>query len=339
MTLAHTSSSLRRIRELDLADYEPGTTTHAWLHVINNGLGEPVRIPLIIARGDTDGPVFGLTAALHGNELNGIPVIQDLMRGINPRELKGTVVGVLVANVPSFLAETRKFSDGVDLNHIAPGRANGDCSQLYMHRLVDRIVSRFDYLIDLHTASFGRVNSYYIRADMSSNNVARMARLLHPDIILDNPPTSHTLRGHAARTGAHAITLELRDPHRFQAGVVKDSLNGIRNILSDIGMFPGTPRPFDDDAVTTVCDSSYWLYTNEGGLLTVLPAVGERVAAGQEIAVVKTVFGETVKSLSSPESGIVIGKSVNPVNQSGSRILHLGRNPAERSFPCIVDCQ
>ena len=327
-------SDPKHIHHLNLDRFEPGTITENWLHIINNGIGEAIRIPILVAKGAKEGPVFGLTAALHGNELNGIPVIQKLFAGIDPSKLAGTVVGVLIANVPGFLEETRKFNDGVDLNHLAPGRQNGDCSQLYVHRLIDRIVNRFDYLIDLHTASFGRVNSYYIRADMSCKETARMARLLHPEIILDNPPNDYTLRGHASLHGTKSLTLELRDPHKFQTNVIRDSLNGIQNVLTDLQMLPGDISPYDDDDLeTTVCDGSFWIYTDEGGILSVLPALGDVINEGDEIATVKTIFGRNVKSIHAPESGVVIGKSVNPINQSGSRVLHLGRNPKQRLFP------
>lgn len=326
-------SEPQHTRWLEVDDFAPGTKNHAWVHVINNGLGEAIRVPIIVARGAKDGPVFGLTAALHGNELNGIPVIQQLFAELDPNELSGTVVGVLVANVPAFIEERREFTDGVDLNHIAPGKPQGDCSQLYVHRLIDRIVSRLDFLIDLHTASFGRINSYYIRADMSCSANARMARILHPDIILDHPPNGYTLRGHASQNGIRSITLELKDPHRFQFGVIDECVVGIKNILIDIGLMPGVIQPYDDEESTWVCDGSYWLYTDEGGILTVLPRLGDQIQEGDDIAVVRTVFGEVSKVIRAPESGIVIGKSVNPVNQSGSRILHLGRNPLKNKFP------
>ena len=66
------------ITELNIEQTPPGTIGEYWLHIINNGIGEPVRLPILVARGVEDGPVLGLTAAIHGNELNGIPVIQKL---------------------------------------------------------------------------------------------------------------------------------------------------------------------------------------------------------------------------------------------------------------------
>ena len=179
-------------------------------------MGQPVQVPIIVARGHQDGKVLGLTAAVHGNELNGIPVIQRIFGEIDINELKGVIVGVPVVNVPSLHRKKRRFIDGTDLNHIMPGKANGTVSQVYAHRVVTRIIHQFDYLIDLHTASFGRINSYYIRADMSDLVVNDMARLQNAQIIVHNPPSDGTLRGTANEMNIPAITLEVGNPNTFQ---------------------------------------------------------------------------------------------------------------------------
>lgn len=321
------------IHDLAVEDFPLGQISETWLHIINNGLGEAIRIPILVARGQQEGPVLGLTAALHGNELNGIPVIQKLMDGLDMDDLKGIIVGVLVANVPGFLLEQRPFNDGVDLNRIAPGKDDGNQSQLYIHRLLERIIKQFDYLIDLHTASFGRINTYYIRADMSDPETSRMARLQNPEIILNNPPADGTLRGQAASIGIKTITLELKDPHLFQYDVIEDSLLGVRNVLHDLGMLTG--EIFCPVKQTVLCERSYWIFADEGGFLTVLPPLGAYLKKGDTIAEIRTVFGKVTKSYACPEDGIVIGKSVNPVSQTGSRILHLGIGP--RMIQCVTE--
>ena len=122
-------------------------------------------------------------------------MIQRLFREIDVNELRGTIIGVPVVNVPSFMRKKRRFNDGVDLNHIMPGKKNGNVSQIYAYRFIERLVKHFDYLIDLHTASFGRVNSYYVRADMEQEATKELALLQNADIIVHNPPSDGTLRG------------------------------------------------------------------------------------------------------------------------------------------------
>ncbi|MDG1435072.1 MAG: succinylglutamate desuccinylase/aspartoacylase family protein [Saprospiraceae bacterium] len=310
------------IKELNVEDVPKGTIARFWLRLVMDGIGVPVHIPVMVARGKRDGKVLGLTAAVHGNELNGIPVIQRLFKELNLDELKGTIVGVPVINMPSLHRKKRRFIDGTDLNHIMPGKPNGTVSQIYAWRVVNRLVKEFDYLIDLHTASNGRINSYYIRADMDDATVRKMALLQNAQIIVHNPPSDGTLRGTADEMGIKAITLEVGNPNTFQKGLIRDGLTGIYNVL---GHFDMQDCEYDEpDEETIICKNSYWIYTDTGGIMTVHPKVVQLVKKGELIATMRNIFGDVVKEYFAPEDGVVIGKSVSPINQTGGRILHLG---------------
>lgn len=310
------------IQELKLDEIPRGTMQRFFLHIVSDGMGMPIYVPVMVAKGAKDGPVLGLTAAVHGNELNGIPVIQRLFKEIDATTLRGTVVGVPVANVPSLLRRTRRFLDGHDLNHHMPGKPEGNVSQVYAWRLVDRVVRYFNYLIDLHTASFGRINSYYIRADMINPVTRQMALLQHPQIILHNPPSDGTLRGAAHELGIHAITMEVGNPFRFQRGMIRDGLTGIHNVLHYLDMKKSQIEILQGKPV--ICKNSYWIYSDKGGFLTVLPEPATQVKKDQLIARLVSVFGDLIEEYLAPEDGVVIGKEVNPVNQTGGRMLHLG---------------
>lgn len=313
------------IHRLNIEEVPVGKITRYWLHLVTDGMGMPIYIPIIVARGTKSGKVVGLTAAVHGNELNGIPVIQRIFKEIDIKALKGTLVGVFVVNVPALHRRVRRFLDGNDLNHIMPGRKDGNVSQVYAHRIVQNIVSEFDYLMDLHTASFGRVNSYYIRADMKDPVTRKMALLQNPQIIVHNPPSDGTLRGAAEEMGIKAITLEVGDPSRFQKGMIRSGLTGVHNLLTYLGM---TEEAIDDPEIPPVlCSHSYWMYSDDGGLLRVLPNVTDMVKKGEVVATLSNIFGDLIKEYRAPEDGVVIGKEVNPINQTGGRILHLGILP------------
>ncbi|MEM1216882.1 MAG: succinylglutamate desuccinylase/aspartoacylase family protein [Bacteroidota bacterium] len=316
-------NSLPVQEELVLADIPLGTRRNFWLKIISDGFANPVCIPVMIAKGAAPGPVLGLTAAVHGNELNGIPVIQRLFNEIEVEELRGTIIGVPVVNVPSFIRKKRRFNDGVDLNHIMPGKANGNISQVYAHRFMERMVRHFDYLLDLHTASHGRVNSYYLRADMDLPVVEKLAMLQNADIIVHNPPSDGTLRGAADELGIPAITLEVGNPNIFQKRLIRSGVTGIHNVLCYLDMVDDEIETAEKTAV--ICNSSQWMYTDRGGLLTIFVDLRERLQEGQLVATMRDIFGNKIKDYHAPFAGIVIGKSISPVNQTGGRIIHLGR--------------
>ena len=203
-----------------------------------------------------------------------------------------------------------------------PGRPDGNVSEVYAWRIVHRIIKEFDYLVDLHTASNGRINSYYIRADMDDQKVEKMALLQNAQIIVHNPPSDGTLRGTADEMGIPAITIEAGNPNTFQKGMILDGLTGIHNLLAYLGM---TNNAFvEPEEETVLCKKSYWIYTDSGGIMTVHPRVTDFVKKNDCIATLRNIFGDVTREYFAPEDGVVIGQSINPINQTGGRILHLG---------------
>ncbi|TRZ46171.1 succinylglutamate desuccinylase/aspartoacylase family protein [Robertkochia solimangrovi] len=327
-------NAIKSDKAFDLSQFPKGKVSKFWLHIINNGIGEPIRIPMLIARGTEDGPVLGLNAALHGNELNGINVIQKLFREIGEApQINGTVIGILVANVPGVLLGQRRFNDDFDLNRQAPGSETGIPSSIYVNRLIERVVKHFDYFLDLHTTGFGKENCWHIRADINDSVTRQLAVLQSPEAILHSTPDEQSLRGHASSLGIKSLTLEIKDPMRFQPEVVKDAIAGIHNLMSFIGMTEYVPTcPLD---YTWLCKSSQWVRSNEGGILTVFPELMQTVAKGEKIAEVRNIFGEKTKEFFAPENGIVIAKNINPIAQTGSGILNLGTKIEK--IPCTME--
>lgn len=298
-----------------------GHITRLMLEVGHDALSRPMQLPVLVARGSKPGPVFGLTAALHGNELNGIPVIQRLFSRLDPRKLHGTVVGVIVVNIPGYLNHERYFGHW-DLNHMFPGRPDGNAASVYVNRVIERIVRKFDLMIDLHTASDGRVNSLYVRADMTQAESARMAYLQRPQIIVNNPPSDRTLRGAAAELAIPAITLEIGNPGRYHRDYIKSALSGVRAVLAQYKMI--RQRPVQPGPPPILCERSGWLYTDRGGLLEVFPQVTERVEAGQLVGRLSNPFGDRIADYHAPEDGVIVGHSINPVAETGARVVHIG---------------
>lgn len=318
---------LKTKEDLKISALKRGELHRIYIQLSDNSLGVPWRVPLVIIRGIKKGPTIGITAAIHGNELNGISTIFKLIEKINPEQLVGTLVLAPISNVPGYLMNKRYFADDVDLNRIMPGSLKGRSSSIYAYYLVNKVVKKFDYLLDLHTASQGRVNSLYIRADLENEECRTLAYLQNPQIIVQKYDEEGTLRGWANEHGIPAITIEIGNPNAFQHSLIDETLEGILNTLKHFKMIPGQVENLVRD--TTVCDHSYWIFSNTGGIVDVMPQLAEEVKKGQLIAKVYDVFGQVKETMYSDRSGIVIGKNVSPNCDAGTRILHLGVNMIE----------
>lgn len=314
------------VEGLDLPNLAPGEVHRMRLAMTQNASGNETLLPTFVLRSGQPGPTVLICAAIHGNELNGVPIVTRLMARLTqtPADLlRGTLIGVPVLNMPGYLAFSRYFEDGVDLNRIMPGQADGNESQLYAHRIVDRFVRHADVLIDLHTASFGRQNSFYVRADLDNPRVERMARKLTPQIILHSPNADGTLRGAAASRGLDAVTVEVGNPNIIQGSLVKEAEHGIADVLADQGMMQAPAEEAHEEAV--VCRSSRWVYTDRGGMLRVMVDLTQRVQPGDVVATLQNAWGDLVREYRAPYAGVVIGRSTNPAARAGSRIVHIGR--------------
>lgn len=302
----------------------PGRWHALALELATDARGAAVRAPVLVARGAAPGPTLAVVAALHGDELNGAAAIHALVETLPAeRVARGALVAVPVANVPGFLGQRRLYDDRTDLNHVMPGDPEGDEAARYAHAVFARVAAGADLLCDLHTASRGRRNALYVRADLRDPRCARMAHLCGAAIVLHHEATPTTLRGAAAAAGIAAVTVEIGDPQVWQAEPARAAAEGLLRIAVDAGIADVAP-PAGPGAPPATCAAARWLYAPVGGLLTVHPAVGDRVSAGEEVARLVDAYGRPLAAVRAPESGVVIGRSANPVGPSGARVLHLG---------------
>lgn len=314
--------NIKTKEDLNISSFKRGQVHRVQIHISDNSLGVPWRVPVIIVRGKKAGTVLGITAAVHGDELNGISTIFKLIESIDPCEMAGTLVLVPISNTPGYLLRQRYFSDNIDLNRIMPGKPQGNPSQIYAYHFTSKIVSKFDFLLDLHTASFGRVNSLYIRADLDNPICRTLAYLQNPQIIVSKYDTEGTLRGWASSQGIPSITIEIGNPNAFQHTLIDETLEGILNTMRFLNMIEGEVKDMVTDA--DIVDSSYWIYSTRGGVVDVFPELTEHVEKGQLIAKVYDVFGQVKEEILADKAGVVIGKNLRPNCEAGTRILHLG---------------
>nr|WP_299387619.1 succinylglutamate desuccinylase/aspartoacylase family protein [Allomuricauda sp.] len=324
-------TKVKEITHLNQIHLSKSGVYNYWLEMGTNTYGQPILVPVIVVQGNLPGPTLGLTAAIHGNELNGIPIIHQIVESIDTTVLKGRIIAIPGLNAISLQNHKRRFIDEEDLNRNFPGKENGNRSQQYSYKIKERVLPEFNFLIDMHTASFGRLNTMYVRADTSNDTMRKMAELQGADIIVHGKgmpsfgsisKSNRTLRAEAQLLGIPSITVEYGNPQVFQKDIIYRGVKGIFNTLKWLKMYDGAIEKSSN--ITTFCEKSYWIYMDEGGFLDVVVELNQMVDKGDKIAEVRNAFGALTKEYFAPEDGIIIGKSSNPTNMSGGRIVHLG---------------
>ena len=200
------------------------------------------------------------------------------------------------------------------MNRICPGKRSGNTSQQFMYYFLKRVVSRFDCLIDLHTASFGRLNSLYVRADLNDKDTYRVAMQQNSEIVVHNTGPDGSLRGAATDMKIPAITVEIGQPQLFHATFIERVVLGITATLHTYGIVT-TADPAVESADfkdPVVCTKSFWIFTPTGGVLYVLPRCGDWVRKGSVLANIHNIFGQRIARVTAPATGVIVGRNANP---------------------------
>lgn len=308
-------------RAIKISEFPAGQRSDFSLPLFEDATGSPLQIPFIVARGRKKGPTLGITAVVHGNELNGIKIIQNVLEDLNLDELRGSLLCAPVVNVPAYNLGQRYFSDGVDLNNKFPGKPDGVPAEQYARAFTLTFLPACDYLIDIHTASEGRTNTLYVRADFDAPLVREMALMVNPEIILHIRGGDGTLRSAARRRGIPGITLEAGNPSVIQGKMVFEGERGVKNILMHLGMLNGK---VELRRTPVICNSSKWIRTTGGGFLETKFRLLDRIEKKQLLAQTKDPFGRILQRYYAPYDGIVIGMAANPAAFPGTRFCHLG---------------
>ena len=298
----------------------PGRRKDLKVRISEFTTASPVFIPVTVLHGSRPGPVLCVTAAVHGDEINGLEMVRKLRAELDPRRLRGTLILVLIANPISFLAMSRTLPDGRDLNRAFPGREKGSMASLIAEAIFSKIVRISDYVIDLHTAPAGRTNLPHVRADLKRPRVRRLASAFGAEVTFDLEGEKGTLRRAATEAGVPAIVFEAGEPLKFQKPLIQRGVKGLRNVLADLRMVdsPRTPPPF-----RIVVTDHRWIRAVKGGILDLEVKPGDIMDRGDTIAVNTKPFGTEVGRLRAPYAGLVVGCVTVPMVFPGAAVCHL----------------
>lgn len=290
------------------------------------GLAEPT--PVLVAHGTKPGPVLCVTAAVHGDELNGIEMVRRLLYEVDASELRGTLIGVPIVNLFGFRQGSRYLPDRRDLNRHFPGHPEGSAASRIAHSLFENVIRRCSALVDLHTGSFHRTNLPQLRADLGNERVASLTRGFGATVVLNSEPPEGTLRQAATAAGVPTVTVEAGEPMRFQPEEVKHGVRALRSLMSHLGMLD-TNRLWS--APQPVYYESHWVRADDGGILTSEVSVGDMVSEGDLLGSVTDPITNRRVHLTSPYDGRVIGMALNQAVIPGFAAYHIGVQREERA--------
>jgi predicted deacylase len=283
------------------------------------GLAMPT--PILVAAGNNPGPTLCLTAAVHGDELNGVEAIRRVMFSLESDKLNGVVIGVPIVNMHGFRRTSRYLPDRRDLNRYFPGDPKGSSAGRIAHSFFNEIITHCDRLIDIHTGSFHRTNLTQLRGNLGKESVMQFSKMFHDVTVLDGAGAPGTLRRAAVDAGIPAVTLEAGEPLRLQLKEVVQSVNGIKAVMYHMNMIGQKPSRAPKQ---NVFYKSTWLRADQSGVFLTEAKLGQNVKKGDILGTVTDPITNRSSVIRTNVDGQIIGLALNQMVMPGFAAYHVG---------------
>ena len=308
---------------------EPGERKLVDLPVSRLANHTPVTLPIQVLHGLRPGPAMFISAAIHGDEVNGVEIIRRVLRTLQPGNICGTLLCVPVVNAYGFIGRSRYLPDRRDLNRSFPGSPNGSLAARLAHLMLTEVVKRAQIGIDLHTASIHRVNLPQIRCTYSDNPRCReLSEAFGAQVVLESPERTGSLRKAAREAGIDVLVYEAGEGLRFDEFAIKAGVDGIARVMLQIGMLQlpegvEPEPPPEAERLRLFANASKWVRAPEGGVLRSSKRIGDAVSEGDEIGVIANPYEDKDTPVRSPRRGIIIGRTTLPVVNMGDALFHI----------------
>jgi uncharacterized protein len=280
-----------------------------------------INMPVHVVHGKREGPCLFISAALHGDEINGVEIISRVLKVVSSKKLMGTILAIPMVNVYGFINRSRYLPDRRDLNRSFPGSKDGSLAGRLASLFIDQIVSRSTHGIDLHTAAVHRTNLPQIRARLTHKKTKDMAYAFGAPVILDTNLIVGSLRYTAYDKKIPLIVYEGGEALRFEEQAIRAGFRGVIAVMQHLGMVPdkkeiSLPEPF-------IARSSYWCRAPQSGIAHFRKDLGDKISALDTLGTISDPFGKNGLPIRSPIDGIVIGKSQIPLVNKGEALFHV----------------
>lgn len=284
-----------------------------------------MNLPVHVIHGKREGPTIFISAAIHGDELNGVEIIRRVLNTKLLNRISGTVLAIPVVNAYGLAQQSRYLPDRRDLNRVFPGSETGSLASRIAHLFMEQIVSRCSVGIDFHTGSGHRTNLPQIRADLTDEQTLQMARSFGVPVILNSALRDGSLRASACDLGTRVLLYEAGEALRFNELAIRAGVSGVFSVLRSLDMLRPSARQTANYREPYVALSSRWERAPESGILRTKATMGTSVEHHDVLGYIHDPASNDQTPIRARSAGIIIGRLELPVVHEGDAVYHIAR--------------
>ena len=283
----------------------------------------PINVPIIIERAKKPGPTVLFTAGIHGDEVNGVEIVRQLIaKGINKPKC-GTIICIPVINIFGFINLSREFPDGRDLNRVFPGSANGSLASRVAYKLIREVIPHVDLIIDYHTGSANRFNAPQIRIINGDRKLKSLAKIFGSPFILYSKNLNKSFRNTCYKLGKSMLLFEGGKSFHIDASITNSGVNGAKRILNHLGMLNSRFKSSPPKKQCVLITESKWQRANYSGMFKVATSITSKVKKGEVIGNITDPYGKFNHFVKADNTGYIININQSPIVYQGDALFHI----------------
>lgn len=282
-----------------------------------------IEVPVIIERSNEPGPTVLLTAGIHGDEINGVEIIRQIIATKINKPKTGTIISIPILNIFGFLHANRAFPDGRDLNRVFPGTRTGSLASRVAYHFTKEILPHADYCLDFHTGGASRFNAPQVRVSPEDPELLNLARVFSAPFTVYSNSIQRSYRATCKKMGIPILLFEGGKSLESNKRVVKNGVDGVVRFLDHLEMLHEKFVPIIPDENTILIEKSRWIRAQKSGLLHVKIDINKHVEKGEFLATITDPYGTMRFKVLAPNSGYIININHAPIVHQGDAIFHL----------------
>lgn len=284
-----------------------------------------LKIPIIVQRSKIDGPVVLFSAGIHGDEINGIEIVRQIITKKINKPKKGTIICIPIVNMFGFINQSRQFPDGRDLNRVFPGSKKGSLASQFAYHILTEIMPHVDYAIDFHAGGAGRFNAPQIRLEQNNAELKNLADIFNAPFTLFSKNIAGSFRNASQKSNVKMLLFEGGKSLDINDSIVNEGLEGVKRFLEHLDMLNAKHRTIKSKEDSIYIEKSTWIRANSSGLLHNAISISSFVKKGTVLATITDPFGKFERKVKAPNDGYIINANHSPIVYQGDAIYHISK--------------
>jgi predicted deacylase len=282
-----------------------------------------LNIPVIVRRSKIDGPVVLFSAGIHGDEINGVEIVRQLISKKINRPKKGTIICIPIINVYGFINKSREFPDGRDLNRVFPGSKTGSLASRLAFHILTEIMPKVQFAVDFHAGGASRFNAPQIRLIRNNEELKILADVFNAPFTLYSKNISGSFRSSSEKLGVKMLLFEGGKSLDINTSIAEEGVNGTKRLLAHLDMLDLEHLVVEQKSPTIYIEKSTWIRAKCSGLLHDCNSIGNYVKKGTVLATITDPFGKFERKVLATNDGYIINANHSPIVYEGDAIYHL----------------